>query len=112
MVDLKLVNAGSVYTEGAGLCGNDCNARCKSRHPGGDGSCNYAIKPPMCTCNYPCGPTPVPPIIRKCNGGQGVCSAACRDNCCNQKCAKAYKQGIGFCTDIGNNSLCNCQYVC
>ncbi|KAK3437571.1 hypothetical protein EUGRSUZ_C02229 [Eucalyptus grandis] len=100
---------------GIGLCGkgNECEQKCQARHgPGSQGSCDYIIKPPLCNCYYDC-PTP-PPLPKLCNGGGGLCSYSCEDQCCSDRCATKFSQGRGrgYCDDSAGPWLCQSQYPC
>ncbi|KAI6680906.1 hypothetical protein NL676_034787 [Syzygium grande] len=111
-------------SEGIGLCGegNECEQRCMASHgPGSQGSCDYTIKPPLCTCYYNCpepppcggsgGSCPEPPP-KECNGGGGLCTVACTDQCCSDRCATKFSQGRGYCDNSAGPWLCQCQYPC
>ncbi|XP_039165513.1 defensin-like protein 182 [Eucalyptus grandis] len=111
MIEMPKVEA--YCSEGIGLCGkgNECEEKCQARHgPGSQGSCDYIIKPPLCTCYYDC-PTP-PPLPKLCNGGGGLCSYSCEDQCCSDRCATKFSQGRGYCDDSAGPWLCQCQYPC
>ncbi|KAL3745873.1 hypothetical protein ACJRO7_014900 [Eucalyptus globulus] len=111
MIEIPKVEA--YCSEGIGLCGkgNECEQKCQARHgPGSQGSCDYIIKPPLCTCYYDC-PTP-PPLPKLCNGGGGLCSYSCEDQCCSDRCATMFSQGRGYCDDSAGPWLCQCQYPC
>lgn len=87
-----------------------CDERCKAkRGPTAQGSCDINQ---LCTCYYPCGPTPLPPQPKQCYGGTGLCTGQCGSQCCNQNCAQKYPGGSGFCESLGHNYLCKCQYPC
>ncbi|KAI8019448.1 Defensin-like protein 183 [Camellia lanceoleosa] len=101
-----------ICTDGLGLCGKDCNQRCVAKHPGGQGTCDPTIKPELCSCQYNCDTPPNPPKQKRCNAGLGQCSFACQTHCCNDKCAKMFKNGQGFCDDNAGVNLCQCQYDC
>ncbi|XP_058198485.1 defensin-like protein 183 [Rhododendron vialii] len=106
--------AGGTCLEGLGLCGSDCDQRCKSRHPPGSssGSCDFTLNPPLCTCYYSCGKQPPAPPQRNCHGGLGRCSQKCNTKCCNASCAAKFNYGQGYCDDSAGVSICQCQYVC
>lgn len=98
-------------SESLGVCGTDCDKRCQQKN--GQGSCDYTLNPPLCTCYYPCG-TPSPPQPKFCDGGAGVCNLdLCWHDCCNAKCAKQYPKGVGSCDSSASPApLCQCLYPC
>ncbi|XP_021893125.1 defensin-like protein 182 [Carica papaya] len=101
-----------ICSEPLGYCGNDCESRCLARHIGVEtqGSCDYTLKVPLCTCYYSCNLQPPPP--ETCNDGLGYCTVACEEDCCNRKCSEKHYQGRGLCNEIGTIKLCQCQYPC
>ncbi|KAK3031226.1 hypothetical protein RJ639_036881 [Escallonia herrerae] len=97
------VSEGETCTDHLAQCTPDCATRCTSAHPGGNGYC-YSVLPnyPVCYCDYDCGPTSPPsPAKRNCNAGLGLCTVSCNAQCCNQKCAAQYNNGVGFCNNLG-----------
>ncbi|KAL5141108.1 Defensin-like protein 183 [Glycine soja] len=100
-----------------GLCSDtrNCDLRCKARNKHAEGHCDDDFN---CTCIYPCDspqPNKDTEPIRKCTSGLGLCSVDhCYDDCCNSKCAKQFKEGIGHCEIVGSMGtiLCTCDYVC
>ncbi|CAN8229986.1 unnamed protein product [Cochlearia groenlandica] len=97
--------------EGMGTCQN-CDERCKAKH-GPDSESNYdsSVGYPLCTCYFQCPPYPQPPR-KMCNGGGGMCTHTCQDNCCNENCARKFNGGSGFCNTLGTYMLCQCTYPC
>ncbi|KAL6323510.1 hypothetical protein AAG906_039087 [Vitis piasezkii] len=105
---------GDPCIEGLGLCGHDCAQRCTKLHPGGEGSCEVTGNVPLCTCYYECPlPPPSPPKPKTCYGAGNPCTVQCWNDCCNQNCGVKYKNGTGYCDDIGVPPiLCQCEYPC
>lgn len=102
-----------------GLCderitSSECDLRCKSHYNDGEGHCDNMN---ICNCIHHCvSPQPNKDTepIRKCTSGLGLCSVDhCYDDCCNSKCAKQFKEGIGHCEIVGSMGtiLCTCDYV-
>ncbi|KAL1210581.1 putative defensin-like protein [Cardamine amara subsp. amara] len=47
-----------------------------------------------------------------CEGGAGICTPQCGEDCCEAHCVKKYRGGSGSCNSIGNILLCQCEYPC
>ncbi|GMH31331.1 hypothetical protein Nepgr_033174 [Nepenthes gracilis] len=115
-ITLTITVKGEICQDGLGLCGEDCQQRCQQKHAGGQGSCDYPLSLPLCTCYYTCGQDP-PPRPRRCNDNNGVCSAKeCWNDCCNSKCIDKYagKQAVGTCQEAVGTAynLCLCEFNC
>lgn len=88
-----------------GPCDDNCDQTCKATYgPETQSKCDGPVGNSSCTCHYQC--------IKVCNGGTGMCSEACPNNCCDMNCAKKYIGGHGYCNSLGNFRLCQCNYPC
>ncbi|CAN8314265.1 unnamed protein product [Cochlearia groenlandica] len=91
-------------TENGGFC-TGCGERCRSTYgPLTQNKCEGIV----CKCIFDCANPPP----KMCDGGAGICSQSCPDDCCNSTCAQKYNGGTGFCNSLGNSMLCQCQYPC
>ncbi|KAI6680912.1 hypothetical protein NL676_034793 [Syzygium grande] len=114
---IEIPKAEELCSVGLGQCkrGNDCQQRCAASHgPASQGSCDFSIHPPLCTCLYDCPgkPPAAPPLPKKCNGSGGLCTLECTDQCCSNRCATKFSNGHGNCDKSAGPWLCQCQYPC
>ncbi|CAK7337525.1 unnamed protein product [Dovyalis caffra] len=96
---LRGVKGQVCMTEDLGPCDiADCNAKCTSKHAGGEGHCGTSSSIIFtCKCHYNCTVPPPPPSLplpppknKICTLGLGKCSGACNEKCCNENCAARY----------------------
>lgn len=93
-----------------GSCdGIECDVNCKANYTDGKGSCYFNN---LCTCFYDrAPPKDTTEHFRQCTiGYQQSCDADCDESCCNSKCAKTFRDGLGNCVDYSGNKLCICHY--
>ncbi|MBA0708475.1 hypothetical protein Golax_023586, partial [Gossypium laxum] len=88
-----------------GICDENCNSKCEASKSG-KGICEKLSPNEIgtCKCLYECdGNENSSPKNKKCNGGIGLCSEQCADDCCDRNCAIKYPGplgGSGFCMNI------------
>ncbi|KAK9758139.1 hypothetical protein RND81_01G210200 [Saponaria officinalis] len=110
----KTLSDGQVCSTGLGDCGStvDCNNRCQSSQPGGQGSCDSSINP-QCICYYTCPPPPGPQ--QPCTAGYGTCGIKdCDRQCCDAKCKIKFPgpNTYGTCEDYIYMMGCLCHFLC
>lgn len=108
---VELVVVESTCSKFLGACESyqQCDKDCKAIHSDGTSTCFFHN---ICQCFYDHGPPKDPSAdLRMCTLGFGDCNADCDESCCNERCSKNLKDGIGKCIIpfIGDKA-CVCNY--
>ncbi|KAL4581059.1 hypothetical protein LXL04_017267 [Taraxacum kok-saghyz] len=57
--------------------------------------------------------TQMPKTMRSCRVTKGLCDNNCLTGCCDQRCSKRFKNGVGKCIEpMLPTAPCVCQYTC
>nr|KJB22034.1 hypothetical protein B456_004G026300 [Gossypium raimondii] len=94
-----------------GICDENCNSKCEASKSG-KGICEKLSPNEIgtCKCLYECdGNESSSPKNKKCNGGIGLCSEQCADDCCDRNCAIKYPGPLGGVWVLHEYCWCTCS---
>lgn len=105
---VELILVESYCSKFLGTCkGIDCDKACKGLYSEGKGTCYFHN---ICQCFYVPLKDPSKDL-RMCTLMFGDCNEGCDDSCCNARCSKNLKDGIGKCTiPFADGKVCVCDY--